>query len=73
MVEVRTSRDKVLTSTYLTVQEYGAGLSLEAAIHDLLESLSDYYQSLKGREDGLGPPGKADLERLRSLIRVKSS
>jgi hypothetical protein len=68
MVVIHTSRDEVLASTYLTVQEYGVGPSLEAAIQDLLTSLSDYYQSLESREERLGPPGKEDLERLRALI-----
>lgn len=73
LVIIHTSRDEVLASTYLAVQEYGVGLSLEAAIHDLLTSLSDYYQSLESREERLGPPGKEDLERLRALIGPKST
>lgn len=70
---IHTSWDEVRASTYLTVQEYGVGPSVEAAIHDLLTSLSDYYQSLESREERLGPPGKQDLERLRSLIGRQSS
>lgn len=73
LVIIHTSRDEVLASTYLAVQEYGVGPSLEAAIHDLLTSLSDYYQSLESREERLGPPGKEDLERLRALIVPQST
>jgi len=73
LVKIHTSRDEVLASTYLAVQEYGVGPSLETAIHDLLTSLSDYYQSLEGREERLGPPGKEDLKRLRALVGPKST
>ena len=54
LVEIRTTRDDVLATTYLSVQEYGAGPSLPVAIQDLLTSLSDYYQSLESRKETLG-------------------
>lgn len=71
LVQVRTSREEVLASTYLTVQEIGVGPSLESAVYDLLTSLSEYYQSLESHENRLGPPGKEDLARLRNLIGAK--
>ena len=73
LVEIRTSWEEVVASTYLTVQEYGVGPSLETGIQDLLTSLSDYYQSLQARGDRLGPSEVEDLQRLRSLIGPKST
>lgn len=73
LVELRTSWEQVVASTYLTVQEHGVGPSLETAVQDLLSSLSDYYQSLQARGDRLGPPGVEDLQQLRSLIGPKST
>ena len=73
LVNVRTTWQEVLATTYLSVQEQGVGESFEAAVMDLLTSLSDYYQSLLGRETNLGTPGIDDLKRLRSLIKPKSA
>ena len=72
-VEVRTSLAEVVAITHLTVEEYGVGLSFEEAMLDLLRSLSDYRQSLEGREEVLGESAKEDLRILRSLITRKSS
>jgi hypothetical protein len=71
LIEVRTSSKEVLAITYLTVQEYGVGASLETAILDLLTSLSDYYQSLEAREKTLDSSAREDLKRLRQLIRTR--
>ena len=72
-VEVRTSLTEVVAITRLTVEEYGVGLSFEEAMLDLLRSLSDYRQSLEGREEALGELAKEDLRILRGLITRKSS
>ena len=72
LVEVLTSQREVVASTYLSVREYGVGPSLEAAIEDLLTSLSDYYESLESRSDRVGPPGAEDLALLRPLIGRKA-
>ena len=70
LVEVNTSRENVVAVTYLTVQEYGIGDTLESAIGDLLTSLSDYYQSLESREANLAPSAIEDLRTLRYMIRM---
>jgi hypothetical protein len=70
-VEIRTSRAEVLAITFLTVEEYGAGDTMEAAICDLLSSLSDYYESLEVREERLAPSALEDLQRLRHLLNRK--
>ena len=70
-IEVSASRKETLATICLTAQEYGAGDSLEAAIQDLLTSLSDYYESLEAREDRLEPSAGEDLKILRKLIRPK--
>ena len=67
-MEIHTSRRDVLAITYLTVQEYGLGLSFEEAVKDLMTSLSDYCQSLEAREDRLAPDAEEDLALLRDLI-----
>ncbi len=69
LIEIQTSWEEVLAITYLTLQEYGAGTSFENAVQDLLTSLSEYRESLEEREERLGAPAIADLEKLRSLIR----
>ena len=73
MVNVHTTPQEVVTFTYLTTLECGAGHTFSEAVQDLLTSLSDYYLSLISREDALGQPGVEDLSILRSLLRVKSS
>jgi hypothetical protein len=67
-VDVSTTRQQVLATTYLTVAEYGVGESMDEALVDLLTSLSDYRESLEKREDRLGPPAAADLDKLRKLV-----
>ena len=73
LVEVHTFPNEVKAVTYLTVEEYGIGSSLEDAILDLLTSLSDYFQSLEERQERLGPPALEDLDKLRKLVRPKSN
>ena len=67
-VEIRTSRSEVLAVTFLSIEEYGVGDSVETAISDLLTSLSDYYESLTSREERLASSALEDLSRLRHLI-----
>jgi hypothetical protein len=69
LVEITTSWEEVVATAYLTVQEYGVGISFEDAVLDLLTSLSDYYQSLEARQTSLGPPADEDLKILRGLVR----
>ncbi len=69
-VEIQTSEQEVLAIAHqLTVEEYGAGASLEEAVWDLLTSLSEYRESLEEREERLGAPAVADLARLRKILR----
>ncbi len=73
VVEVQTYREEVLAIAHeLTVEEYGAGASLEEAVQDLLTSLSEYRESLEEREDRLGVPAVADLAKLRKMLRSRS-
>ena len=73
VVEVQTCQEEVLAIAHqLTVEEYGAGASLEEAVRDLLTSLSDYRESLEEREARLSPPTVADLAKLRSIIRRRN-
>ncbi len=72
MVEVATSDQEVLATTYLTVAEYGAGSSIEEAVNDLLTSLSEYRESLEEREARLGASAVADLAKLRKILRRRS-
>ena len=70
VVEIRTSEEEVLAvARHLTVEEYGAGASVEEAVQDLLTSLSEYRESLEEREARLGAPAVADLAKLRGMIR----
>ena len=70
VVEIRTSEEAVLAvARHLTVEEYGAGASVEEAVQDLLTSLSEYRESLEEREARLGAPAVADLAKLRGIIR----
>ena len=72
-VEIQTSEQEVLAIAHqLTVEEYGAGASLEEAVRDLLTSLSEYRESLEEREDRLGVPAVADLAKLRKILRRRS-
>lgn len=73
LVEVHTFRDVVKAVTYLTVEEYGIGATVEEAILDLLTSLSDYLQSLEERRERLGQSALEDLDKLRKLVRSTSS
>ena len=73
VVEVQTYREEVLAIAHeLTVEEYGAGASLEEAVQDLLTSLSEYREVLEEREAGLGVPAAADLAKLRKILRRRS-
>lgn len=72
LVDIRASADEILAVTYLTLEEYGSGSSVQEAITDLLTSLSDYYESLLSREDKLGSRARDDLAKLKELIRPKS-
>ena len=70
VVEIRTSGEEMLAvARHLTVEEYGAGASLEEAIQDLLTSLSEYRESLEEREYRLGAPAVADLAKLLDMVR----
>lgn len=70
VVEIQTSGEGVLAIAHqLTIEEYGAGASLEEAVQDLLTSLSEYRETLEEREAKLGAPAAADLATLRSIIR----
>ena len=51
LVNVHTTPQEVVASTYLPTLEYGVGDTVPEAVHDLLTSLSDYYHSLESRED----------------------
>ena len=73
LVEVHTFRDVVKAVTYLTVEEYGIGSTVEEAILDLLTSLSDYLQSLEERRERLSQSALEDLGKLRKLVRSTSS
>ena len=68
LVQVCSSWKDVVATTYLTVQEYGAGDSFEEAIFDLVTSLSDYRQSLEARQQRLGPAESEDLRLLQELL-----
>ena len=70
VAEIRTSGEEVLAVAHqLTIEEYGAGASLEGAVQDLLTSLSEYREALEEREAKLGAPAVADLAKLRNVIR----
>ena len=70
VVEIQTSGEEVLAIAHqLTVEEHGAGASVEEAVQDLLTSLSDYRECLEEREARLGATAVADLARLRHVIR----
>jgi hypothetical protein len=73
MVTLSTSSESWLATTYLEtdIPEYGAGASQKEAIADLLTSLSDYRESLEGREERLGPPAVGDLTKLRTLLQPR--
>ena len=71
-IEFPPSCGEVVVTCSSKIQEYGIGDSVEAAIMDLLTSLSDYYESLEDHEGRLGPPAEEDLKILRKLIRRKS-
>jgi hypothetical protein len=75
VVSIQSSKLEVVATTFLTstVQEYGVGDSVEAAITDLLTSLSDYHESLRDREARLAPGETDDLASLRDLIGMKPS
>ena len=68
MVEIKTSDQEVLATTFLTVAEYGSGSSMEDAVDDLLTSLSEYRESLERREERLGQSAVDDLAKLRKLL-----
>ena len=73
VVEIQTSEQEVLAiARQLTIEEYGAGASLEEAVRDLLTSLSEYRESLEEREERLGAPAVADLAKLRKILRRRS-
>ena len=72
-VEIRTTSEATLATPNSTVHEYGADNTIEEAIFDLLTSLSDYRESLEGREDRLGAGPARDLAALRRLIRRTSN
>ena len=59
----------VAATTYLALEEYGVGSTLEEAICDLLTSLWDYRQSLEELEPTLSQSAAADLEELKTLIK----
>ena len=68
-VEIQTCEQEVLAIAHqLTVEEYGAGASLEEAVRDLLTSLSEYRESLEEREEKLGTAAVADLAKLRKIL-----
>ena len=69
LVEVVPSEEGVFASPSLVVDEYGMGSTLTEALDDLLTSMSEYLDSLQSREARLGPPGLADLAKLRKLLR----
>ena len=72
LVEVNTSPIEVVAIAYLTFEEYGTGDCLETAIDDLLTSLSDYFESLRSREETLAPSAMEDLQILRRLLRERA-
>ena len=71
IAEIHPSSQGVLALTYLTVEEYGEGISVEEAVEDMLTSLSDYLLSLQARESRLAASAASDLAMLRALIRRK--
>ena len=71
MVDIETSKEGVVATTFLEVAEYGIGASLNDAVLDLLTSLSDYLVSLEERADRLSPEALQDLQKLRGLVRAK--
>lgn len=73
LVQLRTSRDGVLATTYLEAEEYGWGRTEEEAILDLMTSLGEYLESLEAREGQLAEPTFVDLERLHQLFRPLST
>ena len=71
LVDIETSEEGVVATTFLEVAEYGIGASLNDAVLDLLTSLSDYLVSLEERADRLSPEALQDLQKLRGLVRAK--
>ncbi len=67
-IEVNPSSEEVVIVTCLNLHEYGIGDSLESAVADLLNSLSDYYECLESREANLGPVAIEDLHKLRRAL-----
>jgi hypothetical protein len=61
--------DEVVAVTNLSTEESGGGDTEEEAVFDLVTSLSDYFESLKSREDRVGLSETEDLRILRRLIR----
>ena len=69
LVEVRSSRNGVLATTYfLESEEYGWGISQDAALSDLGSSLVGYLGSLQSRVSRLSDSGRADLAALLDLF-----
>ena len=73
LVQLRTSRDGVLATTYLEAEEYGWGNTEGEAIMDLMTSLVEYMESLEARQDQLAQSIGEELQRLRQLFRPASS
>ena len=60
----------IATTSYLALEEYGVGDTLDAAICDLLTSLWDYRQSLEDLEPTLSQSAADDLKELKDLIKA---
>ena len=68
LVQLRASESGVLAITYLDTEEYGWGNTEGEAIADLMTSLVEYMESLEARQDQLGDPAAADLDKLHALF-----
>ncbi len=74
MVHLETSAESVTAVAGLEgIDEYGEGATQDAALYDLLTSLTEYMESLEEREGRLHPTAEQELEALRRLIQRSSA
>lgn len=73
VVQVETSEEETVAMTCLSLKEYGLGSNVEAAVYDLLTSLSGYREALEARKERLSGSALNELELLQGLTRRKDT
>ena len=73
LVQLLTSEEGVLATTYLETEEYGWGNTGNEAITDLMSSLVEYIESLESRREKLSEKSMLDLTKLHQLIQANTT